>query len=842
MKGKFIMKKIDLDKSWRVVEAPLFWDNSYLPAARKLLAQGYDCDLPADVRMPLIANGIIKDPVLALHYLDSKWIEKRSWWFFKKFQLESVEYDLIELVIEAIDTDSDIFINGQYVGSHCDVHYPYIRNINAYAIQGENEVAVRVTTGLEKINDMDVSEIAWAVGVDTSISKHIRGDHRHPFVRRAQYNVGMDWDPRITTCGITRNAYIHCYKKAIIRDLGIETVCINNPALLRFTLNVELLSVFETKSCDVTIEVTYNGIKCAEKRLEDILLLSGYNYIPADLEINDAQLWWPNGYGEQPLYDVCIAVTCEGENNVYPVFQYGIRKITLDTSTISGNDRWMTLIVNGVRIFCKGGDWIPPDALYARVTDDKYKILIGEAKEANFNMLRIWGGGMFEKDIFYNYCDQNGILLWHDFMFACSAYPDHHKWFQEEVRQEFEYQTKRLRNHACIGLWSGNNENHWLVYDWSKKNTDLQPTLENQFGLLTANYIAKEVILKNCPYIPYWGSSPYGGKEPNALELGDIHKWRDCMMNADIANRIEPKRYDFDVGKFVTEYGYVGSCCKKTMENYFDGEQIKRDSEIWMLHTNTYEKNTVLAGIKKHYNIDGASLNLDDYILYSGMVHLLMLSYSLEAIRFNLECSGGLFWMYNDTWGEIGWTIIDYYLRRKIAYYGVKRALAPVKISMRENNGNVLVQGLNDTAAQVDFIADYGYISFDGVVRKTKTIEITLPPHSREYLFTEALPQEDFLRGGIVLIPQNNVVSPELLRIHDMCQLIFSKSEVKITSDEQIEKDRIITVFSEKFAHGVYLDYENHCSDNYFDLLPGESKKIVIKNFGSGSIIVKSVR
>ena len=374
------MKQYDLNQGWKVIYGPLFWDEHYLIPAKKLMGEKYyECDLPSDVRMPLIDAGEMKDPVIGMNYTDSKWIEKRSWWYFKTFTMNALDDELYELFIERIDADGDVFVNGEWIGHHRSLHYPFIKNINKYLQLGENEIAVRVTTGLEKVNDSQMSELGWAICVDTDETQdpvHPRGDRRHSFIRRAQYNTGMDWDPRITTCGLTGNVFIRSYNHVAIRDVDIETVAIEPQAQLKMTVNVDLLTIFATQTADLTIRISDADIVCAETSLDNVLLQSGDNYLTTTINIDSPKLWWPNGYGEPHLYSVDIVAICNGEKEIYPTFRYGIRQISLDTSAIDENNRWMTLIVNGVRLFCKGGNWIPADALYARVSPTQYQTLI----------------------------------------------------------------------------------------------------------------------------------------------------------------------------------------------------------------------------------------------------------------------------------------------------------------------------------------------------------------------------------------------------------------------------------------------------------------------------------
>ena len=830
-----MMKQLLLDTGWNLHEAPLCWDKGQIGKVMAYAEDWYQCDLPADVRLPLIKNGVIKDPVLSDYCLESEWIEKRSWWFVKRFSLSLSDFeeaDIVELVMERLDSEADIFLNGSYLGSHHSVHYPFVGQVKSYLREGENEIVVRVTHGMEKVTQEMLSELNWAVCTEYDNGGKYRGDQRRAFVRRPAYTVGWDWGPKVVTCGITGDVFLRGYWNTAIRDVSVSTEKIQKEtAVLNFVVNVEDMNVIGTKSCDLKIDVFDGDVLAASQISERILLTSGYNYLNVKMEIPNARLWWPNGYGEQPLYTVKISVLCEGKKEEYPEFQYGIRTLKLDTSLIAGEDRNFTLIINDVPIFCKGGDWIPNDSIYARVTREKCQTLLAEAKEANFNMLRVWGGGLYERDYFYELCDEMGILLWQDFMFACTTYPDHLDWWRSLVEKELDYQTKRLRSHPSLAVFCGTNENHWIFNQYDNPKWNIAPSHERFYGLAVPNYMAKEAIYKNCPFIPYWNSSPYGGDLPNDDTVGDVHRWHDAFMSPRMENRINLKSYDHIKSKFVSEYGYVGPCCMETTRQYLDlkpAEPAWREGRPWEMHTNVFEKETVYAGIEKHYKDNPDQMSMEDYLLYGGMVQSTILGYSLESIRFKDFCSGALFWMYNDTWGEIGWTIIDYYLRRKISYYGVKRALAPQKLAIRELDGRVVVQALNDGAASIQLQAVFGYLSFDGAVRELRELNLVLEPHSRNYVLDEPLPDKDYRKGTLVVIPKNSSMDPAILRIHEIRDLDYQPAQIQLMAIEQIPEGKRITLTADGYVHGAYIKGNFRCSDNYFDLLPRQVKKVEV--------------
>jgi len=838
-----MMKRVSLNTGWSLKEAPLNYGKE-MAGFISIQKDGWynELKLPCDVHMPLIDAGVIKDPVLADYCFDSEWIENRSWWFRKIIKSSELDLDcdIAELVLESLDVNADIFFNGAYLGHHASAHYPFRKDVKEFIIEGDNELLIRLTSGLETVSDADLAEIDHAVCTELANGCPERGDKRRAFVRKPTYVYGWDWTPRIGTCAIAKNAYIDCLKAAAIRNVSVRTIEASSNAKLSLTAEIELLDIIRTADADVNVKVSKDGKTYADVTKEDVLLRSGTNYVEFDLTIADAELWWPNGMGDQPLYTFEVSVKCRGNVHSWPAFKYGIRTITLDTTRTDAENRRFVIVINGKEMFCKGGDWIPADAIYARVTPEKYDALILEARNANFNMLRIWGGGIYERDEFFDACDKYGILLWHDMMFGCSTYPDHIESFRDLVGKELDYQTKRLGSRTCIALFCGNNENHWIFTSDGFPQVNIKH--EKQYGLYISNVMMPEYVRKNCPWVPYWNSSPYGGEEPNADNIGDVHHWRACMMNPEMELRIEPKEYDKVNARFVTEYGYPGPCPIESIKEYFDGKEIDRNSKVWSLHNNTFEKFTVNAGIKKHYT--DRELNLDEYLLYAGMTQSLMLGYSLESIRFKQFCAGGLFWMYNDCWGEVGWTIVDYYLRRKISFYGVKRAFEPVKLILRENNdGQMVIMGCNDTDKDISFKLRTGWVAFDGSNDDSETLDVTIPAYSRSVLHVLDASRHDKLTGVYYAKPECGCINPAILRAVDTRNLKLCPPKVSIVSSRDEGSDLLVEIKADTYCHGVYLDtgVEWKLSDNYFDLLPGETRTVRVYGAAGKSFDLKTV-
>jgi len=837
-----MFERINLNEKWSLKEAPLACKKESSAAILNDKNGWYeDLTVPFDVHMPLIDNNVIKDPVVADYCYDSEWIEQRSWWFKKTFSGSKINSGaaVCRLTMEMLDSHADIFFNGEYLGHHESSHYPFTYDIKDFIQPDENVLLVRLTSGLEYVTDNDLAEVDFKITDEKQNGHPTRGDRRRAFVRKPQYVYGWDWQPRIGTVAIAKDVYIDCYNDISVGNLAVQTLEIGKDAKLRIHAEIELFDILFSADGDIEFTITKDGEVKATFKIEDRFIYSGINYVTADITLPNAELWWPNGMGEQPLYEIFATVTCRGKVTSSLPVKFGIRTIELNIDRTGEKTRNFGFVVNGKPIFAKGANWIPADAIYARATSERYETLIKEAAECNFNMIRIWGGGLYERNEFYDACDKYGILVWQDFMFACSAYPDHLDSFCDLVKRELDYQAKHLRSRTCIALFCGGNENHFMLSEKGWKTADLKE--RKQYGLKIANNMAPEYVRKNCDWIPYWNSSPYGGEPVDSYDMGDLHCWGEATMNGNMAVRIEPRTYDGITTRFSSEYGYIGPIPRESIEEYFDGQPIERGGRVWNHHNNIFEKDTVEAGIKKHYT--DKVLDLDEYILYAGLVQSLMYSYSLESFRAKDYCGGALFWMYNDCWGEVGWTIIDFYLRRKISYYGVKRAFEHVKLIMREENGKIRIFAANDTDKTVEFNLKYGYVTLDGKNDNSKTASITLPPYSRFDVLTFDMEDTDATNVIYYAMPESDVVAPAMLRACDTRQMKLCPAKISVKSETDVGADKVIEMFSETYSVGVHVDApaDFRMSDNYFDMLPGETRKVTVKHGAGKTFVVKSI-
>lgn len=816
--------KLSLNRGWQLLERKLdvtARDVLGVMEADDFLAAG---DLPLDAHMPLIAHGVIKDPVVAAYSYDCEWMERRSWWFKKAFQVTEADLKAraARLELESLDLFADVFVNGRFVGEHQSCHFPFIADVKEHLKPGENILLVRLTMGPERVSKGDYDYLADHICTEYEGGRGDRGEKARAMLRKPQYVYGWDWGPRIGTVGIVKNAWLHFLGDVAVTRVHAVTLSAEENARMRFELEFESLLPLSTQEAEVTLEITRGG-KSVLTLKRDVLAESGANYADFDAVIEHAQLWWPNGAGEQPLYEVRATVQTETCTAVSEPARFGIRTVALDLTKYGNNDRRFAVMVNGVAIYMKGADWIPSDSIYARVSREKYETLIRDAKDCNFNMLRIWGGGSYERDEFYDLCDEHGILLWHDFMFACALYPDDQAWFKDLAAREIDYQTRRLRNHPSMALWCGNNECQWIFEQYLGG-----PGKPYSGGLHLYNEIMPRAIRDNCPEIPYWRSSPYGGNLPNDNEVGDRHHWRDCTMSDRMEDRINPEAYDRVTSRFVTEYGYIGPCSEETITKYYGGGEWAPGDRIWNLHNNTFEKATVPEGIRRHYT-DPEPLAIRDYLQYARLVQGLMYGYSLEAIRFYPKNDGSLFWMYNDTWGEVGWTIIDYYLDRKPSFYHVKRAFAPLKLILRasEDGKTVRVMGINDTPSEVLADLKFGYAGFDGRLDQS-SVSLKLKPFTKGIVHEFPMPAGDARKG--VVFARMDGAPLALLRQVPFRDFAAHEGRVLVESVKEHGNDLKVELKSEGYCHAVSLGFPAgvRLSDEYFDMLPGDRATVTV--------------
>jgi len=821
---------LSLNGEWRVVERPLT-DGKEAMADVLAADASLCCSVPGDVSDALVRAGCMPEPLTGTNFREFRWVEERSWWFRRTIVVPAgwAAKSAIELSLDGLDIHADVWLNGQYLGQHLSAFYPFVKDVkSALAFGEENVLLVRLTTGMEHVPDDADETLLELVPTEAGRGYPDRGDKRRIYLRKPAYTWGWDWGPHLATCGITGQCELRALDVAENRDVALATELDGDDAIVTATVEIEYATLLDSARADLCVTLTDADGQSFSAETKAVFVASGVNLYDLSVRIPQARLWWPNGSGEQHLYSVTVRAVVDGQAVETDPIRYGVRTVELDTSP----ERF-AFAVNGVPVFVKGGNWIPSDSLYGRVTPEKTRRLVEEAAEANFNCLRIWGGGRFEIDAFYDACDELGVMVWQDFMSACAPLPADRDWFVHEFRNEAEYQVRRLRSRACLALWCGNNEVGGC-YTWFKQFENVRDP-----GWDLYHKLLPRLVRQLAPHMPYWPTSPYGGKGcVNDTREGDDHHW--VVMRPESEFWSCPEYWDSPERPiFNSEYGYGGPCCIESTREYLGTDTPDLFNDVGREHTNTfYNIPRVNFSIQEHYR-DTEAPALSDYILYGGLCQGLNLGYSLESLRANGHTMGGIFWMYNDTWGENGWTIIDYYLRRKVSYYNVKRCLAHRRLVLRRGGqafggkeDEVVLVAINDTGVVMSATVELGYVSCDGTESDLRTVEVSVAPRSKALIASVPVPDADALsRGTVVAIPADSEsLDPVSWRHCRFRESGVPEADVVVERMEVKGDDLLVTVSSEAFAHAVHLDIAGYyrLSDHYFDLLPGETRTVTI--------------
>ncbi len=742
------MDTINLNGTWSVRAEPMACIGE-AGLAQALQAQDgwLPAEVPGEIHLDLIRAGKMAEPMVGANMPDSRWPETHSWWQRTAFELRAdfLAHERLSLVFDGLDLYAQVFLNGKLVGEAADAFVPATFEVKRFLQVGRNELVVRLTAGSELAKDETPSGQDQAYkpsrAADGSIPNPIQpGDpygHRlwagRKWLRKPQFSYGWDWVDALPNIGIWRGVRLEAHSYAILHDLRLDTRLEGEQVLLEMEAVVENLHPWSERPCRLELEITPPDGGPALHRLYPVAAVPGRNRVQDAFPVPQARLWWPNGMGDQPLYQVRAEVTdAGGELHDQLQFTIGLRTIQIDRSPLlpPGEGSRFLFRVNGQEVFCRGANIGPHDPILARISDDKYERLVADARDAHMNMIRINGCSIFEAPAFYDACDRAGILIWHDFPLTDITYPDEDRGFVMAVQDEIETALPLLRHHPSIALWCGSNENTWF---FTMLNPDLTRPLDIG-GQKLYYQVLPEICAHLDPRRPYWPSSPCGGADPNSELEGNCHWWFPFFMNPDVKRRIRHEVFDECRARFVTEYGAIGPCHLESIEEYLDPEEMQPGSFAWQLHTNMHEKETLAAAVRLHYT-DPEPLTVPEYVLYGQLFQALIYEHSMEALRFRKndpqdDCQGALIWSYSDCWGETGWSILDYYLRRKASYYGFRRACRPVKVIVRRRGDQLVTRLINDTLQPVIATLDYGWYRLDGTQKVFETRTMIAPPNS----------------------------------------------------------------------------------------------------------------
>ena len=510
---------LNLNGKWKVLALPLSAKGETGLRKLKQTRGGWlEARVPGEIHLDLKRADKMLEPLESTNAPRCRWPEKKSWWYRTPLNASAslLAHERIELIFDGLDLYAQVFLNGKLAGEAKNAFVPAVFDAKPFIKRGRNDLIVRLTAGTE------------LTGQET---KPIRYTKTDPFknryfdamgqLRKAQFSYGWDWVDSLPNIGIWRGVRIEGRSGVALHDLRLDTAFHGKEVYLEMTAVLENLHPWSDRACVLELIIAPPGGKRIRRRYT-VNAQIGRSSVHAWIEIPHAQLWWPNGMGDQPLYHVTARVIHAGAASDSREFDIGLRTVDIDRSSIASGGSRFCVRVNGEDVFCKGGNWIPCDAIMARADAKRYQALISEAAYANVNMLRVWGGGIYEDDAFYDACNRSGILVWQDFMYACSEYPDDHEAFRDVARSEAEAVIVRLRHHACIALWCGNNENNELFAYWNRGKTFGKEKMKIG-GMRLYNQVLPDACRSLDPNRPYWPGSPLGGERPTNEEAGDAH-------------------------------------------------------------------------------------------------------------------------------------------------------------------------------------------------------------------------------------------------------------------------------------------------------------------------------
>ncbi|MDG1218640.1 MAG: glycoside hydrolase family 2 protein, partial [Flavobacteriaceae bacterium] len=792
----------------------------------------FEASVPGDVHMDLLKNGLIEDPFYRLNEHDLQWIDKTDWEYKTEFDLskKDINSHSLSLDFHGIDTYSSIYLNDSLIATTDNMFIGKTIDIKNFAKLGKNKLYVKLYSPINKgvqLHDSLGYDISSFNANDLAEIGKVEGNKRvSVFTRKAPYHYGWDWGPRLVTSGIWQPINIKKWNYFNIEDLYIRQENLNESASLVAEIEVESYLEIDEMISEIYVD--------NQKVSTDLIYINkGANKIEIPFTIKDYELWWPNGMGDQNMYE--IKVKLQSNNNfVTTSKKIGLREINLVTSEDSiGNNFYFE--VNKKPVFMKGVNYIPQDVFLNRVSDDKYEELLNSAVDANMNMIRVWGGGIYENEIFYNLCDEKGLLVWQDFMFACAMYPGD-KEFLKSVEQEAEFNVKRLRGHPSIALWCGNNEvrSAWKNWGWEKD------VIENQSPEI-ANEISKaydDVFHKILPKIvnnldsstAYWPSSPgsnfSGGTE--SYTSGDAHYWGVWWGKENFES------YNQKVPRFMSEFGFQSFPEFSSIDKYTNESDYSIYSDVMKSHQRSSIGNKTVEDYMLRYYKKPKSFK--GYLYVSQILQAYGVSMGMEAHRRNKGYSmGSLYWQLNDCWPVASWSSIDYFGKWKALHYSTKKAFQPVLISFFKSDSKIELHIISDLLESKDVDLNLKVLSFSGEVLYETNKNYSLQQNSTmkvESLSIDWLNKNFDSKSSLLvasLFSKEIEISNNIYYLSEFKDIKLTKPLIEYEINELINTFEV-SLTSKNLVKNVFVDIAStqNFSDNYFDMIPGKDYKISI--------------
>lgn len=818
--------KITISQGWEFRQSNI---GKWLPAT-----------VPGTVHTDLLNNGKIKDPYYRTNEKELQWIDKVNWEYKTTFHIDSqtLQKDNIELIFNGLDTYADVYVNDTKILSANNMFRTWKVASKKILKEGENIMHIvfhsPIAKGLEAYEKFG---IPLPANNDQSENGGLGNNKVSVHTRKAGYHYGWDWGPRFVTSGIWRIIELNAWNTAKISDSYIVTKSIKNNLA-----EIEAETAINANAKGSYVLVTkVDGKKVAEERKN---LEEGIQKLTSTFMIKNPKLWWPVGLGDAYLYTITQELYFKDKLIDTKKTKTGVRTVKLiqkEDADKKGSSFYFS--VNDVSVFAKGANYIPNDLFLPRVTKSDYENVLNSAVEANMNMLRVWGGGIYENDEFYEMCDEKGLMVWQDFMFACSMYPDTPE-LQANIKEEAIDNVQRLRNHPSIVLWCGNNEIEvaWSEYDhtkgwggWRKAYSGVD---QNR---IWASYekifhdILPNVVANNTKKMDYWKSSPSAGPEKVATyetTSGDIHYWG-------VWHGLHPIS-DFNkyVGRFMSEYGFQSFPEFSTVKKYTIEEDWDIESEVMSAHQRSGIGNLrIKQYMESHYK---EPKDFESFLYVSQLLQAKAIKEALEVHRRNMPyCMGSLFWQINDCWPVASWSSMDYYKNWKAQQYMTKKAFEPILVSPKINRENIDVYVVSDKLKEVRGTLELISMDFYGKIISSIKKSIKISENTSKIYSSSTIGSllKEYKKSEVLLLSRvlvkGEIVSENITYFVEPKDILLTKPVIVHTISSNNAGKKVLTLNSKTLVKDVFITVDGaslKLSDNYFDLLPNIPKSVVVDN------------
>ena len=812
------------------------------------LADWYPATVPGVVHTDLLQNKIIEDPFFRLNERGLQWIDKEDWVYETCFTLaaDMMRKENMELVFEGLDTYADVYLNDECILKADNMFRRWSIPVRQYIREENNILKVYFHSPVKiDVPKWDALPYQYPASNDQSENGGLFNKKISIFARKAGYHYGWDWGPRLVTSGIWRPVYIRAWSDLRINDVFIEQKEVGAGRTV-IAGHVELDADKDMDGVLVTITDEATGRVLGERQAD---LKRGTNRVTVDFVLHKPKLWWSNGLGEPFLYRFRTDIIAGGELLDSKTERVGIRSLkVVHQPDKDGHTFYIEL--NGRPVFAKGANYIPSDNFLPRVTPANYKKTILDAAGVNMNMLRVWGGGIYENDVFYDLCDEYGIMIWQDFMFACSMYPAEDA-LLDNIRQEAVDNVKRLRNHACIALWCGNNEcqDAWLGWGWKR---EIERQNKEYADKIWAQYRQQYhvtlpgVVREYAPGTFYWPSSPFAFEgEMSGTTDGDRHYWSVWHGKAPISD------YDSEKSRFFSEYGFQSFPEFESVKRYAPyPEDWDIRSEVMMSHQRGGDHAN---GLIETYLLNEYK-KPRDFRAFLYMNHVLQgdaIKTAIESHRRQMPYNmGTLFWQHNDCWPVASWASRDYYGRWKTQHYYVRKAYDDILISPVVEGDDLKVYAVSDRLENTSGRLQLQVCQFDGTVVRHWDKSVGISGNDSRVCFSAPLAK--LLEGtdrGTVYVRVDYTDKSGRVYHNNYClgkqkDMDYPKVDLQ-TEVHSIEGGYEVMVSADKFARAVCLsvaDNESVYSDNYFDVQPKSSVQVQVRTRLSAEAFNGSLR